>query len=246
EGARRLSSRILDERRKMALMVESMADGVIMTDEKSEVFLINPSARRMLGLGRDVPVTAKYLMERLGFYPFDLVARAHAAREEVTVDGKTLHSIVSPVLDGSGRLVGVVVVLRDITEQKELEQRKEDFVSVVSHELRTPLTSIAGALDIVLASTLGGLSDKQRTYLTMARERCPKLHVRVNALLDAARFERGKMSMQFEPLSLDQLALECVDRFGATADAKKIVMTFQVDRGARGIRIVGDADRLSQ
>src|SRR5262249_58607155 len=66
EAARRLSSRLHDERRKMALMVESMVDGVIMTDEKSEVFLINPAARRMLGLGRDVLVTAKYLKERLG------------------------------------------------------------------------------------------------------------------------------------------------------------------------------------
>src|SRR5262249_62110562 len=161
-------------------------------------------------------------------------------------DGKPLHSIVSPVLDGSGRLVGVVVVLRDITEQKELEQRKEDFVSVVSHELRTPLTSIAGALDIVLAQALGGLSEKQRTYLQLARESCTRLHVMVNDLLDAARFERGKMSMQFEPLSLDQLALECVERFRATADAKRIAMSFRADRGARGIRIVGGADRRTQ
>jgi signal transduction histidine kinase/DNA-binding response OmpR family regulator len=246
ELLRRLSSRIVDERRKMALMVESMADGVIMTDERSEVFLINPAARRMLGLGRDVAVTAKYLKERLGFYPFDLVARAHAAREELTVEDKILHSIVSPVLDGTGKLVGVVVVLRDITEWKELEQRKEEFVSIVSHELRTPLTSIAGALDIVLQSYVGGLSDKQRTYLTMARESCSKLHVMVNDLLDVARFERGKMSMALAPCSLDELALECVDRFRASAEAKRVTMRFRVDRDRGGVRIVGDADRLAQ
>jgi signal transduction histidine kinase/PleD family two-component response regulator len=245
ELLRRLASRIYDERRRMGLMVESMADGVIMTDERSEVFLINPAARRMLGLGRDVPVTAKYLKERLGFYPFDLVARAHGAREELTVEDKILHSIVSPVLDGAGKLVGVVVVLRDITEWKELEQRKEEFVSIVSHELRTPLTSIAGALDIVLQSYVGGLSDKQRTYLTMARESCSKLHVMVNDLLDVARFERGKLSMALAPCSLDELALECVDRFRASAEAKRVTMRFKVDRD-RGVRIVGDADRLGQ
>src|SRR5262249_9708515 len=96
------------------------------------------------------------------------------------------------------------------------------------------------------AQALGGLSEKQRTYLQLARESCTRLHVMVNDLLDAARFERGKMSMQFEPLSLDQLALECVERFRATADAKRIAMSFRVDRGVRGIRIVGDADRLTQ
>src|SRR5207249_2694270 len=85
EMLRRFATRLIDERRRMSLMVESMADGVIMTDERSEVFLINPAARRMLGVAREVAVTAKFLKERLGFYPFDLVARAYGAREELVV-----------------------------------------------------------------------------------------------------------------------------------------------------------------
>ncbi len=230
--------RVLDERRRMTLMVESMADGVIMTDERTEVFLINPSARRLLGVEPGVTVTAKYLKEKLGFYPFDLVARTHSAREELKVGDKTLHSIVSPMPDG-----GVVVVLRDITEWKELEQRKEEFVSVVSHELRTPLTSIAGALDIVLQSYVGGLSDKQRLYLSLARDSCAKLHIIVNDLLDVARFEQGKMSMRFSPLALDQAVEDCVDRFRASAEAKTISFGF---RRSGEVRIVGDADRLAQ
>src|SRR5437762_6635522 len=88
ELLRRLSARILDERRKMELMVESMADGLIMTDQTGEVFLINPAARKMLGVvgAGDGPVTAKYLKEKLGFYPFDLVRAAATdgpLREEV-------------------------------------------------------------------------------------------------------------------------------------------------------------------
>lgn len=252
EAVRRLSTRILDERRKMALMVESMADGVIMTDEASEVFLINPAARRMLGISREVAVTAKYLKERLGFYPFDLVVQQSAGsvappsvmREELKLGENTLHSIVSPVLDASHKIVGVVVVLRDITERKELERRKEEFVSVVSHELRTPLTSIAGALDIVLKEYAGGVSDKQRRYLQMARESCSKLNVIVDDLLDVARFERGKMPMQFRPLMLDTLAQECVDRYRAAAESKQVQVGFRTDRP--DIRIVGDPDRLTQ
>jgi PAS domain S-box-containing protein len=246
EAIRRLSTRILDERRKMGLMVESMADGVIMTDETSEVILINPAARRMLGIARDVVVTTKYLKERLGFYPFDLVARQapQLLREELKVGDKTLHSIVSPVLDGSDQLVGVVVVLRDITEWKELDRRKEEFVSIVSHELRTPLTSIAGALDIVLKEYAGGVPGKQRRYLEMARESCAKLNVIVDDLLDVARFERGKMPMQFRPLSLDELAIECVDRFRAAGEAKQVGIHLHVAKP--DVRIIGDAGRLSQ
>ena len=73
EAVARLESRILAERRKMALMVESMSDGVIMTDETGEVCLCNPAARRMLGIESHVDVTTKYLKDKLGFYPFDLV-----------------------------------------------------------------------------------------------------------------------------------------------------------------------------
>ena len=140
-----------------------MADGLIMTDATGEVFLINPAARaharhRRHG-GIDEAVTAKYLKEKLGFYPFDLVRSTNASeplREELKVNDRFLHSIVSPVNDAGGAAVGVVVVLRDITEQKALDHRKEEFVSIVSHELRTPLTSITGALDIVLEAVRAG------------------------------------------------------------------------------------------
>src|SRR5262249_41902499 len=134
EAVARLEARILEERRKMALMVESMADGVVMTDESGEVCLCNPAARRMLGIETHVHLTNKYLKEKLGFYPFDLVRgqTTELVREEVRVGEKYLHSIVSPV-KGESSAVGVVVVLRDITERKELEQRKEEFVTIVSH-----------------------------------------------------------------------------------------------------------------
>ena len=82
--------------------------------------LINPAARRLLGIEGDQPVTQQFLKETLGFYPFDLVAHratpGAAVREEVRIGDKVLHSMVSPVRDASGKLEGVVVVLRDFTE----------------------------------------------------------------------------------------------------------------------------------
>jgi PAS domain S-box-containing protein len=163
-------------------MVESMADGLIMTDAQGEVFLINPAARRMLGLPPEDPVTTKYLKEKLGFYPFDLVRTTGGSeplREELKIGDQFLHSIVSPVVTDvhGGAPVGVVVVLRDITERKALDQRKEEFVSIVSHELRTPLTSITGALDLVLKQYGAGLNDKQQRYIEMARDSCSSASV---------------------------------------------------------------------
>jgi CheY-like chemotaxis protein len=249
DAVRRLAQRIEEERRKMALMVESMADGVIMTDESNEVYLINPSARRLLGIEPATEVTTKFLKERLGFYPFDLVrgwelTGAEALREEIKVGERILHSILSPVVDPDGKLVGVVVVLRDITEQKELERQKDEFVSIVSHELRTPLTSIAGSLDIVLKAYAGGLTDKQRRYLEMARESCGKLNMIVDDLLDVTKFERGKLSMRMGAVRIDALVADAVEKYRPAAEQKKAQITFHAERPS--ITLVADADRLMQ
>jgi PAS domain S-box-containing protein len=246
ELLRRLSARILDERRKMELMVEAMADGVIMTDAQGEVFLINPAAREMMGLDDATPVTAKYLKDKLGFYPFDLVRASGShepVREELKLGDSFLHSIVSPVLDHAGVAVGVVVVLRDITERKALDKRKEEFVSIVSHELRTPLTSITGALDLVLKQYGSGLTDKQQRYLDMARDSCGKLNAIVDDLLDVAKVERGKLSMRMGAVDLTALARDACERFRAAGEQKNITLGV---RATDEVRILGDADRLTQ
>jgi PAS domain S-box-containing protein len=246
QAVRRLQTRLGDERRKMALMVESMADGLVMADAAGELFLINPAARRLLGLPSDEPITTRALQERLGFYPFDLMRGARgsdAVREEIKVGGHVLHSIISPVSDGAGLFVGVVVVLRDITADKQLESRKEEFVSVVSHELRTPLTSISGALDIVLKQYSVGLSDKQRRYVEMARESCGKLNHIVDDLLDVSKYERGKLSMRMGAIDIAALVRDVCERFRPPAEEKLI----QIEARAEGdVRIVGDGDRLGQ
>ncbi len=253
-AVRRLATRLLEERQKLRLMVESMADGVIMSSGPAggETVLVNPAARRMLGLPPEeqLPaITAQDLKERVGYYPFDLV-RGNAwdagepLREEIRLGDKVLHAIVSPVMDPDGRPVGLVVVLRDITEQKALDHRKGEFVSIVSHELRTPLTSITGALDIVLKSYGGDLTDKQRRYLTLAREACSELSTIVDDLLDATKLERGKVSMAIRPVMWDELGQHACDKFRGAAEEKRITLNFSASR--RPIRILGDPERLTQ
>ena len=247
---RRLANSLDDERRRLANMVESMADGIILTNLKSDDVTINPAARAMLGIAADQLVTTSFLKDKLGFYPFDLVAtRATTAnpaplREEVRIGDRRLHSIVSPVADKRGQLVGVVVALRDMAEAQQLARRQRDFVAVVSHELRTPLTSIAGALDILLSGYAGPLADKQSRYLNMARAACKTLNLIIDDILDVARSESGQMPMQLTRLALDELGREVAERYRQAADSKNI--TLRVTSDDRDIRIVGDPDRLTQ
>lgn len=251
ELKRRLDEQTRDVRRGLTRMVESMADGLILTDPNTAEVLINPAARRLLNVEPDVEVTTQFLKDTLGFYPFDLAAPRPGSltppapiREQLSVGGKTLHSIVSPILEPDGALVGVVVVLRDMTESQELARRQNDFMSIVSHELRTPLTSITGALDIVLGGVAGRLSDKQHRYLEMARESCTRLNMTVDDLLDVARSEAGRMPIRFTPLELDELSSDVAERYRASAEAKKIRLLVTAE--ASNIRILGDPDRLTQ
>ncbi|HZA13495.1 MAG TPA: response regulator, partial [Myxococcaceae bacterium] len=237
-------------RRRIERMVEAMADGVLLTDEKNEIVVINPAARRLLRLGEDpAQWTSRHLQETLGFYPFELVrgweyGGAQVLREELQIFDRAVQSTISPVSDGRGQLHGVVVVLRDITEQKRLQDRKDEFVSMMSHELRTPLTSISGALDLVLNFITGDINERQERYLQLAKESTDKLNAIVDDLLDLTKLERGRMKMSFEMVDLAELVAAAVEKYGPSMLRKNVQLELRTP--ASPLRILGDPNRLHQ
>jgi DNA-binding response OmpR family regulator/signal transduction histidine kinase len=237
-------------RRRIERMVEAMADGVLLTDDRNEIVVINPAARKLLQLSEDpAEWTSRHLQESLGFYPFELVrgweyGGAQVLREELQLFDRTVLSTVSPVAEPGGRLQGVVVVLHDVTEQKALEARKEEFVSVVSHELRTPLTSISGALDLVLNFIAGEINEKQQRYLQLAKDSTDKLNAIVDDLLDLSKLEHGRMRMQFEVVNLGDLVRAAVEKYGPSMERKRIKV--EVALPPSQVRALADPSRLNQ
>jgi diguanylate cyclase (GGDEF)-like protein/PAS domain S-box-containing protein len=240
------------ERKRIRAMVESMVDGVLMADQKDEIVVMNQAARKILRVSRrEDNISKKYFQETLGFYPFTLTkGLVHKAglqatiKEEIKVFDKTLHSVVSPVYDSDGNQTGTVVVLRDITEQKETEERKNDFLSVISHELRTPLASIGGSLDLVLDSVVGAINEKQRRYLELAKDSCQKLNFVIDDLLDISKFEKGRMEIHMEPISIIQLVEEVAEKFQPSAMEKDIII--RLEKPAQDAHVYGDYNRLVQ
>jgi DNA-binding response OmpR family regulator/signal transduction histidine kinase len=238
-------------RQRMERMVHSMADGVLLTDEKNEVVVLNPVARQLLRLEDGAPAqeAGQRLRTRLGFDPFELVrgweaGGAQVLREELALDGRTIHTTVTPVHDARGILRGVCVVLRDVTEQKRLEERKDEFVHMVSHELRTPLTSISGSLDLVLNFLTTDMNEKQRRYLLLARDSTEKLNAIVDDLLDLAKFAKGRLRMNFEWTQMDELVRRAVEKYGPAFQERRI----QVSAGLpqHGQRAYADPNRITQ
>ncbi|WP_224360722.1 response regulator [Hyalangium versicolor] len=239
-----------EARRRIERMVESMADGVLLTDEQDAIVVINPAARRLLRLAEDMEnLTGRMLEQRLGFEPSELIrgweySGSQVLKEEVELYERHIQCTVTPVNDARGTVRGVCVVLRDVTEQKMLEERKDEFVSMVSHELRTPLTSISGALDLVLNVLAGPINEKQQRYLAMARDSTEKLNGLVDDLLDLAKFAKGRLRMNFELTYLDELVRRAVEKYGPAFQERKVRVTTALPQ--HGLRVLADPNRVNQ
>ncbi len=121
----------------------------------------------------------------------------------------------------SGQVLGALVLMHDISEQKQLEQMKTDFISTVSHELRTPITAISGGLDLVINQVLGPVSDKALAMLKVASQNSKRLQLLVNDLLDMEKLSAGKMDFYLQPCDLAEECQQAVaqnqpyaDKFG--------------------------------
>lgn len=103
-----------------------------------------------------------------------------------------------------GQLLGALVLMHDISEQKQLEQMKTDFISTVSHELRTPITAISGGLDLVINQVLGPVPEKALAMLKVASQNSKRLQLLVNDLLDMEKLSAGKMDFYLQACDLAQ------------------------------------------
>jgi signal transduction histidine kinase len=108
---------------------------------------------------------------------------------------------------------GIVLVLRDVTREREQEELKRGIISTVSHQLKSPLTSIRMAVHLLLEEKVGTLTPKQAELLVAAREDSDRLHSILNNLLDISRIESGKVEMNLRKVSAHSMVFEALEPF---------------------------------
>ncbi len=118
-----------------------------------------------------------------------------------------------PILDQRRQPTGVVLVLQDVTQEREQEELKRGIISTVSHQLKSPLTSIRMAIHLLLEEKVGSLTPKQAELLVAAREDSDRLHSILNDLLDISRIESGKVEMDFRKVSSHSMVFEALEPF---------------------------------
>ena len=108
-------------------------------------------------------------------------------------------------------------IVRDITDCKQSEMAKNEFVSIVSHELRTPLTSIKGSLGLVRGEALGAIPAKVKSMVDIAYANCERLVELINDILDIEKIESGKVDFQMRPLEIGSLFSDVLEITGGLA-----------------------------
>jgi PAS domain S-box-containing protein len=150
---------------------------------------------------------------------------------------------VTALRDSEGEIRGYLGIAQDITERKEVDRVKNEFISTVSHELRTPLTSIRGALGLVGSGAVGSLSEKAAELVAIARKNSERLVLIINDILDIKKMESGKLSLRIMPVSVSETihqALEANRHYG-----DKYSVNF-VQKRLPDARVMADPDRLMQ
>lgn len=229
-----------EKRRELEAVLAGIGDGVVVVDPDIALILMNPVARRILGLEVEPPAgvpLARYLdsdASSLSAFVSLLADTLRTGREQIreleflaTVGhgeagcedkARAYGVLASPVLDASENVSGVVAVLRDITAQKELERMKSNFLSVVSHELRTPLHSIKGFVEIILMGKTGPVTELQEDFLRTVRTQTTVLQRMIDDLLEFSRMEAGRIKLHLSEVSLSTMAQSVTSKLAPLAE----------------------------
>jgi len=244
---------VWEKRNELEAVLQGIGDGVVVTDTRSRVALINPVARHIFNLW-DMPepegMSAAAVEPQLHELLRETTEQAEPLVRELTLPGvredeeRIYQALSSTMLDAEGAMRGVVTVLRDVTGQKELERMKSNFLSVVSHELKTPLHSIKGFVDIILMGKTGPVTDVQRDFLDTVKQQAGELQNLINDLLEFSRLEAGQVRLRLEQVSLGRAAFTVVEKLQPLAQQGEVALKSEIPVDLPSIE--GDRIRLGQ
>ncbi|MFA6411382.1 MAG: ATP-binding protein [Syntrophales bacterium] len=201
-----------------------LPDAVAIVDPEGRVEISTASAKNLFGLRTGLFVRDSSIdhLNRLFHAIVDQDPQQYREEEKLfqlftNGEERYFHADAAPRIDRDGHLTGVILILKDVTEQRHVEELKSGLISTVSHQLKTPLTSIRMAIHLLLEEKVGPLTEKQLDLLLAAREESDLLHRILSKLLDIRRIESGRSQMIFQAVSPHTLIMEAVDALRRSA-----------------------------
>lgn len=250
-----LLDRIRNEAARQEAIFEGSLDAIVTFNPSGSIETMNRAAEAMFGWSREelrrrdisliadlAPGEGAFLRRLGGGDPTAITGAREVVgrrRNGATFDAE----IALGAMQQSDGAHGVAAI-RDVTDRKQAERAKDEFVSTVSHELRTPITSIAGSLGLLESGAAGALSDKAGRLVYIARTSCERLVRLINDLLDIEKIAAGKVRFDMRPLDLRTPARQAIQDLGGFAAEHGV--TVHLTAPDFPLMVSGDMDRLVQ
>lgn len=235
------------ERRKLASVLSNMTDGVIATDRKGRVILINEQAERMLNVSRDT-ILSTPIVEVFGLENEYTYEQLLEEKESLILNYSTeknpyiLRVNFSVIQKETGFVNGLIAVIHDITEQEKIDMERREFVANVSHELRTPLTTMKSYVE---ALTDGAWEDKEIApkFLEVVQNETERMIRLVKDLLQLSKMDSKDYQLNKEWVDFIEFFNGIIDRFEMTKDES---IGFVRNLPRRNIFVEIDVDKITQ
>ena len=237
--------RLSSERDTLSAVLEIMADGVVVVDNRGRVSLLNPAARDLLGI-RSQHIEGMRFTELVRDNEiYQAIARCQEENSRQQADVSLILplkylSVIATPLDNNG---GVLLTLHDLTRMRQVETSQKEFVSNVSHELRNPMASIKAMVETLES---GAVKDPQVAldFLGRMRGDVDRINGLVNDLLELSRMESGQFTIETEPIALIPVVQGVEKQFSAAATAQDVQLVNKIKNNLP--LVLADGEKLTQ
>lgn len=234
-----------DERKRFEIIINNIADGMLLIDNQQTIQLINPAAASMLGwyVNEATNLNIKNVMKLVNAKgealsdaenPFDVIFKEHVTVREDTAyvvnrqnKQLTIGLTLSPLMDGPD-VTAVAAVFRDVSRERAEEKQRADFISTASHEMRTPVAAIEGYLALALNDKVATVDARARGYLEKAHASTEHLGKLFQDLLTSAKAEDGRLTSHPTAIELGAFLEQLSNDLKFAAEKKGLFMEFVV------------------
>jgi len=238
-------SQLLFEKKRIETLINNMSDPVLGLDEDKKVIFINQEALKILNMNEGECINNFISNLSLKNDLFKLLAdsidieetiiepkkqpiKIFANNKESYFEKEVLHISILPTGEEETRIVGHVIILRNVTEYKEVDFAKTNFIATISHELKTPIASIKMSLQLLNNNRIGNLNEDQTQLLASIKDDANRLLKITGELLNITQIESGNIQLSIMPVDPDELINYAINAIKTQADNKEI--RFEINR----------------
>lgn len=242
--------KILEEKQKAETIVENISDGIIVCNNDNKIILMNDAARQLLNIDY-LTIEKNYTDiikdERVRNILSNPKSDNYISQPYLLFKKNDVEIFIRPRVSEiplvSGGILGTVLILQDVTQFKQLDKMKSEFMATVSHEFRTPLTSINMSIDILNEGIVGKLNSEQTELIHAAKHDAERLTKLVRELLELSRLESGKLQLRQELISINDVITDSIKPIQLPFKEKSVELKLNLQTDLP--KFIGDAQQFS-